>query len=143
TLKQGLLVFWALWLTVVFLGNLCDLLKRLRVLNPGWKFASGNYDLMKKTTAVYHLSDTVVLLLLIGVVIWEGVAAVLMWSAAFTLASSGLGGVYSAFAFSLALWAAFMVADELFIAYETEPIHTGIFIAQAASLLLLCLLPSA
>src|SRR5579862_3146109 len=119
TLKQGLLLFWALWFALVVLGNIGDLLKRLHVLGDHWKFASGNYALMQKTTAIYHVPDGIILLLFIAVILWEAITTVLMASAALTIVSSGLRGVYTAFAFSLALWVAFMLADEFFIAYET------------------------
>jgi predicted ABC-type ATPase len=57
---------------------------------------------------------------------------------------SGLTTVYTAFGVSLALWAAFVIADEIFIAYETanlEGTHMGIFASQLITLLVLRLLP--
>ncbi len=143
TLKQGILLFWTLWFAIVVLANIGDLLKRLHVLGDGWKFASGNYALMKKTTAIYHVPDGIILLLFIAVIIWETITTVLMASAALTIASADLNGVYTAFAFSLGLWAAFMLADEFFIDYETGHTHLVIFIAQVVSLLAICLLPAA
>ena len=42
---------------------------------------------------------------------------------------------------SLALWAAFIIIDEIFLAYATEDTHLRVFTAQALSLLLLLLVP--
>ena len=142
TLKQAMLAFWAIWLTIVCLANLCDLLKRWRVLGDHWKFASGNYDLMQKSTRVYHLPDAAVLLLFIGVVIWEALAGFLTWNALLSFNGSVSDAVYAAFGVSLALWAAFLIADEIFMAYEMETTHIAIFIAQLISLIALVLLPS-
>ncbi len=37
-IKIGLVFFWSLWLTIVFLTNLFEGLQYLRVLPEGWKF---------------------------------------------------------------------------------------------------------
>lgn len=44
---------------------------------------------------------------------------------------------------NLALWAAFQVLDEVFLAYQPEAVHRMIFVSQLATLLLLHVLPSA
>ena len=54
---------------------------------------------------------------------------------------SGGNALYTAFLVSLALWAAFIVIDEIFLAYATEDTHLRVFTAQALSLLLLFLVP--
>jgi len=143
SLKQGALLFWTLWLALVFLANLCDFLKHLGILGEGWTFASGNFALMKKTTDVYHLPVTVVRILFVGIVLWEALATLLMAAALITFNGDLTNAVYSAFGVSLALWAAFLIADEIFIAYEMESVHLPIFIAQLITLLALYLLPNA
>lgn len=145
TLKQGLVFFWAIWFTVVFATNLFDLLKQFAVLPENWAFASGNYDFMLATTARYTLPDALVLLLFVGVVVWEGLAALLLWRAWLVVRSAGdaaLPVVTTAFAVCLALWAAFMLADELLLAFDVEATHMRIFTAQTATLLALHLLPN-
>jgi hypothetical protein len=42
---------------------------------------------------------------------------------------------------SLGLWAAFLVADEVFIAYPVEATHLRLFIAQLVTLLAVEVLP--
>ena len=50
-LKRSLLLFWAVWLSVVFLTNLADAGKGLGLLGDSWAFASGNLKFIKETTA--------------------------------------------------------------------------------------------
>src|SRR5687767_354409 len=122
TLKRGLLFFWALWLTVVFLTNLFDLLKHQGVVPESWSFASGNYGFMESVTAVHGTPPAMVLLMFLGVIVWEAAAAVMLWRAwaLFQGILKGMDAVYAAFTVSLGLWAAFMLADEVFIAYDVE-----------------------
>jgi hypothetical protein len=141
-LKQGALLFWALWFTLALLANLCDFLKQLGILCDHWKFASGNFSLMKKTTDVYHLAENVVRLLFILVMIWEALAALLMTTALFSYSGAMTSTVYAAFGVSLGLWAAFLLVDELFVAYPMEATHFQLFIAQLLTLFVLYLLPN-
>ena len=144
-IRQGIVVFWAMWFAIVFSTNLCDGLKGLGILPPVWAFASGNYPFMKIVTGRYQIPDNVTALLFLGVVAWEGLATVLFWRAVF-LNRRQLNFVgtpiYSAFACGLALWSAFVLADELFIAYDLEASHLRLFIAQLVSLLFLELSPN-
>jgi hypothetical protein len=84
-------------------------------------------------------------LLFLGVVLWQGLAALLFWYTCSTfhrMPFPGLWALDMAFLVSLALWAAFMIADEIFAAYDAEAAHMRIFIAQLLSLLVLYLLPA-
>lgn len=137
-LKRGLLLFWAAWLSVVFTTNLCDGLKALGVLPPSWSFASGNYAFVCQTTARYGTPAWVNGVLFASVIAWEGLAAVLFWLAGATYRGRWL---YPAFATGLALWAAFILTDEVFVAYPVEGTHWRLFIAQLATLLVVELLP--
>jgi hypothetical protein len=49
----------------------------------------------------------------------------------------------AAFVVALALWSAFAIADEVFIAYDVEATHLRLFVAQLVSLLAIYLLPDA
>lgn len=137
-LKGGLLLFWGVWLGVVFATNVCDGLKALGLLPEGWAFASGNYRLVEQTTARYGTPGWLNALLFVGVICWEGAAALL-----FCLA--GLLGRrelrLAAFAAGLGLWAAFLLADEVLVAYALEGTHLRLFTAQLATLLAVELLP--
>jgi hypothetical protein len=136
-LRRLLLLFWAAWLTVVFTTNLLDGAKAAGLLSEGWAFASGNYRFLAETTARYGTPAWLNGLLFAGVVGWEGVAAVLFWLAWLGSAGRGRGTrlVYAAFTASLGLWAAFLLADEVFIAYPVAGTHWRLFTAQLVTLL--------
>jgi hypothetical protein len=104
-LKRFLLLFWAVWLTVVFLSNLADAGKGSGLLSESWAFASGNWRLVQETTARYGTPAAVNVVLFAGVVVWEGVAAVLFWRAGlrFRGRDSARKAVYLAFTTSLLL----------------------------------------
>lgn len=146
-IKRGLLLFWALWFSIVLTSNVSDGLKALKALPETWAFASGNYALTVRVTAIYHTPTWMVAILFSGLVIWEGLGAFLFWYSfrQFSgLKGPGLAAVYTAFAVSLALWATFVIADEIFIAYKIanlDGVHMGIFTAQLITLLAVRLLP--
>lgn len=144
TLKRGLLVFWALWHSIVALTNVFDALKGLGVLDPGWGFASGNWDFMRSVTAVYATPHALVALLFAGVIAWEALAAVLFWRAfggGMGTARNNRPAVTGAFVVSIALMAVFILVDEIFLAYDVESTHLRLFIAELVSLLAIVLLP--
>jgi hypothetical protein len=142
-LKRGLLAFWAVWLTVVFTTNVLDGAKALGWLPESWTFTSGNYEFLATTTARYGTADWVNGILFLGVVCWEGIAAMLFWLAFWTFGSKPNRRrlLYAAFTAGLLLWSAFLVADEIFIAYPLEATHLRLFIAQLMTLLAIELLP--
>ncbi len=99
--------------------------------------------MIRKTVDIYHTPSWLARLLFVGVRAWQGLALALFWIAFPLLASSGLAArpqVDAAFAALLALFGAFMVADEIFRAYESQAGHMQIFIAQVVTLLAVHLL---
>jgi hypothetical protein len=141
--KRLLLLFWAVWLSVVFLSNLADAGKGLGLLGESWAFASGNWKLIRETTGRYRIPAVVNAILFASVILWEGGAAVLFWRASWSFRGRNAGrpAVYLAFMTSLLLWAAFLLADEVFIAYPLESTHLRLFIAHLVTLLAVELLP--
>jgi hypothetical protein len=142
-LKRLLLLFWAVWLSVVFLSNLADAGKGLGLLGESWAFASGNGKLIQETTARYGTPFTINAILFAGVILWEGIAAVLFWRAGWSFRgrNSARAAVYLAFTTSLLLWGAFLVADEVFIAYPLESVHLRLLMTHLLTLLAVELLP--
>jgi hypothetical protein len=143
-LKRGLLGFWALWFTLVTLTNLVDALNSWGVFDPKWRWASGNWRLLEDTTARFMLPIWTNQFLYLGVISWQALAAFLFWYAMLALRRQGpppVRVVAPAFTVSLLLWAAFMIADEFFLAYAVEGKHLMIFTAQLATLLTIHLLP--
>jgi hypothetical protein len=143
-LKRTFLAFWSVWLTLVFATNVCDAGKALGLLGESWKFASGNFNLVVQTTLQYDTPSWANGLLFLSVVCWEGLAATLFWRAWWHYRGGKRAGtlaVYTAFTVSLALWAAFLIASEVFISYAIEAAFLRLFIAQLATLLTIELLP--
>jgi hypothetical protein len=142
-LKRLLLLFWAVWLSVVVLTNLADAGKGLGLLGASWAFASGNWKLIQETAARYSIPAAVNAVLFAGVILWEAVAAVLFWRAGWSFRGRGSArkAVYLAFTTSVLLWGALLVADEVFIAYPLESTHLRLFVAHLVTLLAVELLP--
>jgi hypothetical protein len=142
-LKRILLLFWAVWLTIVFLTNLADAGKILGLLDESWAFASGNFKFIQETTARYGTPDFVNALLFAGVILWEGIAALLFWRAGCTFRgrASERKPLYLAFTTSLLLWGAFLIVDEVFMAYAVAGTHLRLFVAHLVTLLAIELLP--
>ena len=139
-LRLGLLGFWASYFTVVFGSNAGDALKELGIVGASFPFVSGNYALVYRVTRIYGVPSAGVALLFAGVLAWELAAAVSFWRAFSACVRDGWhsAGVNSAFALGLGLWAAFILMDEILIAYEIpglETTHLGLLSAQLLSLL--------
>ena len=142
-IKLGLVAFWAAWFWIVLLTNVLGGLKALGRLSPKWKFASANYEAVAKAIAVYRPPRRLAAWLFASVVLWQLAAALLFTWAAWSSVSSGtidLAAAHRAFGCGIALWAAFMLADEITLKYEFERTHELLFIAQLASLMALHLL---
>ena len=141
-LKRFLLLLWAVWMSVVFLSNLADAGKAAGILGESWSFASGNLKFIKETFARYGTSSVLNALMFAGVIIWEGLASVLFWRAAWAFRGekSGRKELYLAFTTSLLQWGAFLIADEICIAYVLEGSHLRILSAQLLTLLVIELL---
>jgi hypothetical protein len=73
--------------------------------------------------------------LFLGVVCWEGAAALLFGLAGLRPWGKGERLRRAAFAAGLGLWGAFLLADEVFVAYALGGTHLRPFTAQLATLL--------
>ncbi|MGO9752238.1 MAG: hypothetical protein ACLP22_12170, partial [Solirubrobacteraceae bacterium] len=75
-LKRLLLVFWAIYFSLVALTNLVNLLGSIGAIH--WAFLdSGNFGYMLSIVKIYHVGQTPTKLLLTGAVVLEVVAAFL------------------------------------------------------------------
>lgn len=139
-MKAMLLLFWAMWFSVVSLTNLADGLKHLGILPAGFSFASGNYALIRQVTSIHHTPAFIAALLFAGVVLWEFTAAGLFFRA-FAAVRAGRSDVrpeiVRAFTVAAALWGAMMIASEFFISYGIEATHTALLIASLVSFLVI------
>ena len=135
-MKAVLLLFWAIWFSIVALTNLADALKHLGVLPPGFTFASGNFEFMQQVTAIHHTPAFLVAVMFAGVIIWEIAAAALFFQAfakSRSASADEAAAVTRAFTVSVAFWAGMMIASEIFISYDVEGAHTRFLIASLLS----------
>lgn len=142
--KLALLLFWTAWFAVVFITNAFGGLRAMGMLPGSWKFASSNYEAVVKATAMYRPPPWLPSLLFAGVLLWQlAVAALFAWAAGGWLFEGrpDWRAVNLAFGGGIALWAAFMLADEITLKYEFERTHELLFIAQLASLMAMHVLP--
>lgn len=143
--KRGILAFWALWLSVVALTNILDALKALGALPPSWAWTSGNLGWIQETMQPLGVPLGVQAVLFGGVIVWEVLAATLFWQATATYRNRPLNEermVVVACGVNLALWCAFQVLDEVFLAFGPEGVHRVIFANQLLTLVLLHILPT-
>jgi hypothetical protein len=135
-LAPAVLLFWGCWLAVVTASNVTNALRVAQLL-PGIGFASSNFELIETTVALYAPPRALVWVLFLGVIFWEALAAAL-YLRAFRMARRADRGAAThamgaAALAGMALFAAFMLADELCIAYPLQATHMRTFIAQGVS----------
>ena len=143
-LKLGLLSFWDLWFFVVFLTNLFEGFRILSIFPVTWKFASKNFEPVAKAVAMYCTSPWLPKLLFYSLIVWQFITVVMFaWAFTTSLSEGTIKGpeVNAAFTCGLGLWAAFMIADEVFKEYDTQRSHVLFFIAQLFSLLVVHAFP--
>ncbi len=76
-LARSLLLFWAIWLSVVSASNAADALQAAGVLSPGWRFASGNFAIVAESLSIYSVPQ-----IWAAVLFLELAASALFWRAA-------------------------------------------------------------
>ena len=144
-INRTMLLFWAAWLSVVVATNLLEVLRSVGALSPSLPFASGNWHWINQTMDPLGVPQWLQAGLFAGAIAWEAVASVLFWRAVAAYRGRPLAKekeTILACGVNLALWAAFQVLDEVFLAYQPEATHRAIFISQIATLVLLYLTPS-
>jgi hypothetical protein len=140
TLKQGILLLWAVWLSMVTFMNILEALKAAKVLPESVK-ASSNWTLMLRVTSVYKTPLWIDGVMFAGVIIWEAVASVYLWAAFFT---ANIETATTALILCIALWGAFILVNQFFLVFNSEPavatVHRDLFVVFVLSLLALRLL---
>jgi len=133
-------LFWAFFYSWICLTNALDGLKALNWLPPDWHYISGNFALVVEAVSLHHFPWILAPILFSGDILWQGITAILFWCA---LKDSGRSMAITAFSFGIALWAAFIMADEIFIAYVkfSEGTYFHLFTANLLSLIAIVFLP--
>lgn len=137
SLQRGLVLFWATWLTLVAGTNIADALRQVGALPAGFTWASYNYRLIVDTVVNQGAGADFAAILFAGVIVWEVLAVVLLWRAWIALGRGADGTapeIVQAFLVSIALFAAFLVATEVFVMYETATSHKLTLVAMLVSL---------
>jgi hypothetical protein len=139
-LKQGILLLWAIWLLMVTVMNVIEALKATKLL-PEFIKASSNWSLMLRVTAVYKTPVWINAVLFAGVIVWEAVVTLYLWAAFFT---GNLDTATTALILCVALWGAFILVNQFFLVFNTEPaiatVHRDLFVAFLVSLMAIRLL---
>ena len=136
-LARGLLLFWALWLSVVSASNTVDALQAAGVLAPGLSFASGNFALVADSLSVYSLPRACAAGLFALVLILEITASALFWRAAVVAEPKAIEPFFVA----IGLFCAFLVFDEVLLVYRRYPgLETTHFAVLSALILSLVLI---
>jgi len=141
-IRAGLILFWALYFSIVWLSNTADALKALSILPATWPFTSGNYMLIVRVVAIYQSPVWLSVLFFAGVILWEGFGAILFWKAFAAVSQqkpTQTISIHQAFGVTIGLWAAFILADEVFLTYMLGGIaatHYNLLLAELASFIL-------
>ncbi|GAB2592855.1 hypothetical protein [Spirosoma areae] len=145
-IRSGLILFWALYFSIVLLSNSADALKALGLLPSNWPFASGNFGLIQQVIGVYGLPVFVAGLLFAGVIVWQGFGMMVFWKAFIGTIRQTPNEkvlVHQALGITIGLWAAFILADEFFLAYTLGGLsatHFSLLLAELATFILIRLL---
>jgi len=113
------------------------------VLPNGWLFRSGNYMLLAKVLQIYHSHPAILFTLFSFDILVQGASAILfiISSLAFIIKKQITPVVNVAFGISMALWAVFIIMEEIFITYSYESVHIRLFAFEMLTLLMMHLLP--
>ena len=140
TIKQGILLFWALWLSIVTVMNGLEALKAMGLMSQSFK-TSSNWSLMLRVTGTYNTPVWFNALLFALVIIWEGLASVALWVA---VISGSPAVATTALGLLTLLWAGFMLANQFYMAWLTDPAlvaaHRSLFGVALLSLIAIQLL---
>jgi hypothetical protein len=142
-LKAGCLFFWACWFTLACTTNILDLILAMGKLSANWHFHSGNYTLLARTLSIYSVPAYLLNILFMLDISVQGLSAILFFLAlsAYLRRKHGWLLINSAFTVSIALWAVFIIMEEIFIAYQYESVHIRLFMFELLTLLTIHSLP--
>jgi hypothetical protein len=141
-LKRLLVLFWAMYFSMIALTNLVDLLDELGA--GDWTFLdSGNFAYLSSVVKVYGLGPGLTKALLAGAWAVETVGAILFWRALLGSGSAGrrLRTSLQALCWGAAVWTAFVFMVEFFVAYEAESVFRELLMLTIVSALAIALIP--
>jgi hypothetical protein len=135
TLARALLLFWAIWFSIVLASNVADALAAAELVPASGRFASGNFALIAESISVYSASRAWAAVLFALVLALELAAAGLFWRAALE-AKPARSRILPAFLAGIVLFCGFLVCDEFLLLYRRFPnLGTSHFVILCALLL--------
>jgi len=137
-IKRGLLLYWALWCSVVFATHAVFELKALGLVH------FTGMPLLSSSTAIYGTAAGEHGVWSIGALAWEGAAAVAFWMALhkFRGQRSCTATLLAApFVLAFSMFAVFVVADHLLLNPAHQAMHLRIMAALSVSFLVVFFLP--
>lgn len=138
-IQRGIILFWAVWYTLVSTSDTIDYLQLFKVIKPN-RFNSKNSNLIKEFWMHYDISSPTIIGTTYAVVIAIAYIITILFWYAFILSffSAKIDFFHAglwAFFISLAFHAFFMLMDEIFIQYSLEHMHIIRFILQFVMLI--------
>lgn len=131
-----LLTFWAAWFLIVFSTNVADFLIYSGILPHNILYGSHNREFLLKVFSIYHTSTGLVNAIFLLGCIFEGMIAILFATAAYAFFKGHLSKwqwTQTAFLLSFFFLIAFILMDEILIAYQLEKGHLLLLILNIVS----------
>lgn len=130
-ITKVILIFWALYFTIIFFTNTIDLLKHFKLTPEWWKLTSGNYNFLVRVTSAFKLSSNTLIPAFTVAILFELITAFYFWKAI----TDNNGNSQLPFATGLIMFGGFILIDELFLSFLAEENHFRIFNALLLSLI--------
>ncbi|KTD56004.1 hypothetical protein Lsai_2134 [Legionella sainthelensi] len=136
---QGIILMWALWISIVFLTDFCNLMVGFDLLPADFPASSHNLDWIHQFLKLYWLDNDRMCLILFSIInLWVMAIAVLYWRAFISYYTCGKYYVYrvmQAFILNMSLFVCFLVTDEIFIQYQAGHSHMNMLLYMFTSLI--------
>ena len=139
-LKRLVLLFWAMYFSLVALTNFVNLLDELGAFD--WTFLdSENFSFLESVVEVYDVGSVITKLLLFGAFLIELTAAVLFWRGLMATRRGSHSEAMLAICFGTFVWTAFVFMTEFFVAYKAEAPFRELMAIMLASAITVALVP--
>ena len=137
---QGIILMWALWISIVFLTDLFNLLVVFGILPDNFPASSHNLDWIRSFLKVYGMDNDVLCISIFSIInIWAAIITLFYWRAFmsyFTNKNYYICRVMQAFILNMSLFLCFLIGDEAFIQYKAGHSHINMLIFIFTSLIL-------
>lgn len=122
--KLMVLLLWACWFCLAGASNLFEFMHAFKILPETWLFRADNYAALTKVVNIYSTPSSILNFLFICDFTAQFLCGILFFIAFFCFwrdCASKWFFVNFAFIISIGLWSAFLVFQEIFLAFMTIP----------------------